>query len=82
VNDGSPVYVMHLTVRSDGGRHDGAMLFQARRTVNVIWGFANLVPWELPPPWGLCIAALIGALLMALYLANHFGKVRNSAPHP
>jgi len=24
--------VIHLTVRSDGGRHDGAMLFQARRT--------------------------------------------------
>jgi hypothetical protein len=32
VNDGPPVCVIHLTVRSDGGRHDGAMLFQARRT--------------------------------------------------
>jgi hypothetical protein len=32
VNGGAPVYVMHLTVRSDGGRHDGAMRFQAWRT--------------------------------------------------
>src|ERR1700716_352554 len=60
--------------------------------VNVIWGFANLAigggplralfPGELPPPWPLCLAGLIGALLMALYLANHFGKVRSAAPHP
>jgi hypothetical protein len=60
--------------------------------VNVIWGFANLavgggllhifLPDKLPPPWPLCVAALIGALAMALWLANHFGKVRSSAPHP
>jgi hypothetical protein len=60
--------------------------------VNVIWGLANFAigsvllyaffPGELPPPWPLCIAALIGAMAMALWLANHFGKVRNSAPHP
>jgi hypothetical protein len=60
--------------------------------VNVIWGFANLAiggvllhvffPPQLPPPWSLCFAALVGAVAMALYLANHFGKVRNSAPHP
>jgi hypothetical protein len=31
VND-ALVYVMHLTVGSGGSRHDGAMLFQARRT--------------------------------------------------
>jgi hypothetical protein len=31
VNNGPLVDVMHLTVRSDGGRHDGAMLFQGRR---------------------------------------------------
>ena len=60
--------------------------------VNVIWGFINFAiggallhiffPKELPPPWPLCIAGLIGALAMALYLARHFGKVRNVAPHP
>jgi hypothetical protein len=60
--------------------------------VNVIWGFINFAiggallhiffPKELPPPWPLCIAGLIGALAMALYLAKHFGKVRNVAPHP
>jgi hypothetical protein len=60
--------------------------------VNVIWGFANLaiggvllhvfVPAEWPPPWSLCAVGLIGALVMALWLANHFGKVRNAAPHP
>jgi hypothetical protein len=60
--------------------------------VNVIWGFANLAiggallhicfPAELPPPWGLGIAALIGAAASALWLAHHFGKVRNAAPHP
>ena len=36
----------------------------------------------LPPPFGLCIAFAIGTLAMALPLASHFGKVRNSAPHP
>jgi hypothetical protein len=60
--------------------------------VNVIWGFVNLAvggallhiffPGGLPPPWPLCIAALIGALAMALFLSGHFGKVRNTAPHP
>jgi hypothetical protein len=60
--------------------------------VNVIWGFVNLAigggllhiffPSELPPHWTLCAAALIGALAMALWLANHFGKVRSAAPHP
>jgi hypothetical protein len=37
---------------------------------------------QLPPPWPLCVTALIGALVMALWLAHHFGKVRNSPPHP
>jgi hypothetical protein len=59
--------------------------------VNVIWGFVNVaiggtllyifLP-QLPPPWPLCLVALIGGLAMALWLANHFGKVRNAAPHP
>jgi hypothetical protein len=60
--------------------------------VNVIWGVFNLAigggllqvffPSELPPPWRLCAIALIGALAMALWLANHFSKVRSAAPHP
>jgi hypothetical protein len=60
--------------------------------LNVIWGFINLtiggvllhafLPERWPPPWTLCVTALIGALAMALYLANYFGKVRNGAPHP
>jgi hypothetical protein len=60
--------------------------------VNVIWGFVNLaigggllrisLPTQLPPPWTLCVTAMIGALAMALWLANHFGKVRNAASHP
>jgi hypothetical protein len=65
---------------------------ESSATVNVVWGFANVViggvllrvafPAEGAPPWSLCLAALIGALALALYLANHFGKVRNAPPHP
>jgi hypothetical protein len=64
---------------------------ESSAVVNVIWGFFNLaiggallyifLP-QLPPPWQLCAAALIGALALALWLARHFGKVRNSSPHP
>jgi L-asparagine transporter-like permease len=39
-------------------------------------------PAQMPPPWQLCVSALIGALAIALWLAHHFGKVRNAAPHP
>jgi ABC-type cobalamin transport system permease subunit len=59
--------------------------------VNVIWGLSNFAIGgvllhvffapQLPPPWSLWIASLIGALAMALGLANHFSKVRNVAPH-
>jgi hypothetical protein len=59
--------------------------------VNVVWGWLNFVIGgalvlyffpPLPPPFGLCMALAIGALVMGLSLASHFGKVRNSAPHP
>jgi hypothetical protein len=30
----------------------------------------------------LCFAGLIGALALALWLADHFSKLRNAAPHP
>jgi hypothetical protein len=43
---------------------------ESSAVVNVVWGFVNL--------------AIGGALLhiLALWLANHFGKVRNAPPHP
>jgi hypothetical protein len=60
--------------------------------VNVVWGLFNFAagaallhtffPARLPPPWSLCIAGLLGAAALALFLASHFGKVRSSAPHP
>jgi hypothetical protein len=33
-------------------------------------------------PAGSCAAAALAVLVAALRLANHFGKVRNSAAHP
>ena len=69
-----------------------AGLLKRAALVNVIWGLTNFAiagvlghiffPSELPPPWSLCIAAALGALAMALWLANHFAKVRKAAPHP
>ena len=60
--------------------------------VNVIWGLANFAvggallhvffPSQMPPPWPLCIAGLLGAVAMALRLSPHFSKVRNAPPHP
>jgi len=64
---------------------------QSSAVVNVLWGWFNfLVGVALaryffvspPRPVGLAIAAALGALVIALWLAKHFGKVRNSAPHP
>lgn len=64
---------------------------ESSAVVNVLWGFLNLaigiallyifLP-QLPPPWPLCAVALIGGLILALYLAWRFGRVRNEAPHP
>jgi hypothetical protein len=58
--------------------------------VNVIWGWFNFliggvllrifVP-PLPPP-ALSLTTMVGVLAMAIYLSHHFGRVRNSAPHP
>src|ERR1700761_3528266 len=59
--------------------------------INVLWGVFNLaigiallyifLP-QLPPPWPLCAVALIGGLVLALYIAGRFGSVRKDAPHP
>lgn len=56
--------------------------------VNVIWGGSNFVVGGallrvfFPPLRAVSIATMLGVLSMALFLANRFGKVRNSAPHP
>jgi hypothetical protein len=59
--------------------------------VNVIWGFFNFIVGgvllrvffpPLPPPPADSAATALGVIVMALWLASHFGKVRNSAPHP
>jgi hypothetical protein len=64
---------------------------ESSAVVNVLWGFFNLAVGiallysflpQLPPPWPLCAVALIGGLILALYLAWRFGKVRKEAPHP
>jgi len=59
--------------------------------VNVLWGFFNFVVAAVllryffvgpPRPPGIAVAVALGILVMALWLASHFGKVRKSAPHP
>jgi len=64
---------------------------ESSAVVNVLWGFCNIaiggallyifLP-QLPPPWPLCAVALIGGIIIALYLARHFGRVRKQAPQP
>ncbi len=58
--------------------------------VNVLWGSLNFFVaaalvryfFVVPPrPIGIVVATALGILLTALWLANHFGKVRNRAPH-
>lgn len=64
---------------------------ESSAVVNVIWGLANLVigsllinlTWPAPsPPWHLYLAALVGAVVLALYLARHFSSVRRGPPQP
>jgi len=59
--------------------------------VNVVWGFFNFLVGgvllriffvPMPRPVGIAVALALGLLIMALWLAHHFGKVRNNAPHP
>lgn len=64
---------------------------ESSAVVNVLWGWVNLLigglllrlvlPPLLTPLFDLVVLAL-GALLIALWLANHFSKVRSAAPHP
>jgi hypothetical protein len=65
---------------------------ESSAVANVLWGLFNFAagggllhyfwPPVLPPPLTSCIAALLGALCIALWLATHFSKVRNASPHP
>jgi hypothetical protein len=60
--------------------------------VNVIWGWVNFViagvllhyfaPTVIRTPILFGLVGALGALLMALFLAHHFGKVRRNAPAP
>jgi hypothetical protein len=64
---------------------------ESSAVVNVVWGWVNLLiagillrlvfPVLLTPLVDLVVLAL-GGLLIAVWLANHFSKVRTAAPHP
>jgi hypothetical protein len=59
--------------------------------VNVIWGWVNFViagallrlsfP-PLPPPPAISLATMLGVLVMAIFLARHFARVREGAQGP
>ena len=64
---------------------------ESSATVNVIWGFFNFAVGgallriflpPLPPPPAISASTALGVLVMALWLANHFGQVRNGPPQP
>ena len=63
---------------------------ESSAVINVVWGWFNFVVsgvllfyfFLLPARIGECIAATLGALAIGVWLANHFGKVRTTAPHP
>jgi hypothetical protein len=59
--------------------------------VNVIWGWFNFIVGgvllrlsfaALPPPPAQSLVAMLGVLVTAVFLSRHFGRLRNSAPHP
>ena len=59
--------------------------------VNVMWGWLNFViagallrlsfP-PLPPPPAISLATMLGVLVMAVFLARHFARVREGAQRP
>ena len=64
---------------------------ESSAVVNVVWGWFNFVvagalmwffPVPLLPPLAVAAVAMLGALVLAVYLASRFGKVRTAAPHP
>lgn len=64
---------------------------ESSAVVNTAWGWLNFViagalflatfP-PLPPPISGCAASALGVLIVALLLADHFGKVRRAPPNP
>jgi hypothetical protein len=70
---------------------DAARRRRISALVNVIWGWFNFIVGgallriffpPLPPPPAVSLPTLAGVLVMAVWLSNHFSKVRSQAPHP
>jgi hypothetical protein len=63
---------------------------ESSAVINVAWGWFNFAVgnvllfycFALPAQIGEWIAAAVGALVIGLWLAHHFGKVRSAAPRP